>query len=173
MTNKETNKEADAQPGRQPDIEIYLKQVALDSILEWLTHHFEITLQQQIASTSKLNLVFNGQPVTCTIVEKAAKGGYTSIWFKTNQTPWATDEECAREAFQHFKSEIRCSVGGWVADSPGADSPGADSPGADSPGADSPGVDSPGADSPGAESMDTQGWYRFTDKGQSIVNWLT
>lgn len=148
----------DAQPDRQPDIEIYVKQVALDSILEWLTHHFEITLQQPIASTSRLSLVFDGQPVACNIVEKAAKGGYTSIWFKTNQTPWATDEECAREAFKHFNSEIRCSVGGWVADSPGTDSPG---------------TDSPGANSPGAESIDTQGWYRFTDKGQSIVNWLT
>ncbi len=98
----------------QPDVEIYAKRVAIRDILEWITHYFSIDEQKTVGSTLKVTLTRNGTSMTCTIAENVAKGGYTSIWFDSSNTPWRTDEECAQQAFDHFQVEIRCSVNGWT-----------------------------------------------------------
>ncbi len=119
-----------------PDIEIYLKRAASGDIIDWLKQHFQITEIVRQGDSHKLTLDYEGRSVECVIVEKAAKGGYVSVWFKNNETPWRNDEECAREAFKVLGVETRCSTGGWE-----------------------------------PSSDDSGSWYRFTDAGQSVVNW--
>ena len=122
----------------QTDVEIYAKRVSINHIIEWVRLNFFIDEQKTVGSTLKLKLTRDGSAITCTIAENIAKGGYTSIWFDSSCTPWQTDEECAQEAYNHFQTEIRCSVNGWS-----------------------------------SESEDSGGWYRFTDSGKTVVNWLT
>lgn len=128
----------------QPDIEIYLKRPAIEDILGWLERYFEITGHQTSGDKHELGLSYKGAELTCLIFEKVAKGGYASIWFKSNQTPWSTDEVCASDAFACLGLETRCSSGGWE----------------------------PGEEGNGTGD-DTGGWYRFTAAGKTRINWLT
>ena len=123
---------------KHPDIEIYIKRVDLNDLLHWIDRRFEMGEPQDVGETIKLKLTYDSKPCVCTIYENAAKGGYTSVMFEPNNTPWDTDEACAEEAFEAFHLEIRCITGGWTTQAP-------------------------------AEG----GWFRFTDKGRSVVNWLT
>ncbi|MBT3623968.1 MAG: hypothetical protein HN526_07725, partial [Gammaproteobacteria bacterium] len=86
----------------QPDVEIYVKRVEISDIIEWISLYFSIDKQKTVSSTLKLKLTRDGSAMTCTIAENVAKGGYTSIWFDSTSTPWQTDEECARDAYNHF-----------------------------------------------------------------------
>lgn len=123
---------------RHPDIEIYIKRVPLADLLQWLDQRFAVGEQQEAGDTLKVQLNWEGKPLSCTIYENAAKGGYTSVMFEPNHTPWDNDEACAEEAFKIFQLEVRCITGGWSTDSPSEG-----------------------------------GWYRFTENGCSVVNWLT
>ena len=101
----------------QPDVEIYAKRVAISDIMEWIRLYFSVDEQRTVSSTLKLKLTRDGNALTCTIAENVAKGGYTSIWFDSSSTPWETDEQCAQEAYNHFRAEIRCSASGWTPES--------------------------------------------------------
>lgn len=105
-----------------PDIEIYLKRVDQDALLTWLAQHFSVESQHAAGDTLKLQLIYQEQPLECTIVNNAARGGYSSLWFKQNITPWSDDEACARAAFETLGVEVRCSKGGWL---PGQEDEGA------------------------------------------------
>lgn len=98
---------------RQPDIEIYAKRASLAAICNWLSQYFEIHDQSASGDTIQLRLGFDGSELECMIVEKAVKGGYASIWFKNNHTPWPTDETCAEDAHATLGVEVRCSKSGW------------------------------------------------------------
>lgn len=123
---------------RPPDIEIYLKRVEAREIVAWLSRHFKVINQAQNGKTLDVELEYQGQSLACTMNENAAKGGYTSLWFHKNNTPWDDDQTCARAAFAVFNKEIRCVNGSWDVNQ--------------------------GED-------DTGGWIRFTDAGESVVNW--
>lgn len=98
---------------KHPDIEIYIKRVDPDDLLSWIEQRFEILQKSAAGETLKLHLTYEGRPLVCTIYENAAKGGYTSVTFEPNQTPWDTDEACAEDAFSEFELEVRCITGGW------------------------------------------------------------
>ena len=91
-----------------PDIEIYIKDVAENALLEWLRSHFDIESGKQT-----ITLTRGTEKTACLIVPDAAKGGYTSVWFKSNHTPWPTDIDCARDAHKFLNKEARCSTGSW------------------------------------------------------------
>ncbi|MCB1646302.1 MAG: hypothetical protein KDI36_12660 [Pseudomonadales bacterium] len=93
-----------------PDIEIYLKRVPVEDILSWLDGLIGICESTQRGEKTEVILTDN---VPCTIFENAVKGGYTSVWFRENRSPWLTDEACAEVAFAHFGVEVRCSTGSW------------------------------------------------------------
>ncbi len=99
---------------RHPDIEIYLKRQSLADIRNWLTQRFEHceTRPQPGKKTHTLQLRHQGQLIPVLIVE-GASGAYTSVWFDSAHTPWATDLECARDAQAALGGEVRCSIGGW------------------------------------------------------------
>ena len=98
---------------RQPDIEIYLKRPSMNAIGNWLKNHFDIIAKTPTESGSQLDLRFQQETLQCLVVERVAKGGYASVWFKTNNTPWRNDLECAEDAHALLEIETRCSTGGW------------------------------------------------------------
>ena len=143
----------------QPDIEIYLKRPAIDDILGWLEKYFEISGHETSGDRHEIHLNYNGTALTCMIFEKVAKGGYASVWFKSNKTPWSTDEACASDAFESLGLETRCSTGGWQ---PGTED-------GERQGDNRQGDNQQGDNQQG----DKGGWYRFTAAGKSTINWLT
>lgn len=88
-----------------PDIEIYVRDVSNEALLSWLQSRFDVK-----GKFPCLTLLLEGRTTDCLIVPDAVKGGYTSVWFKSNGTPWSTDHECAKEAFKFLKKEIRCNA---------------------------------------------------------------
>ncbi|MFT4676642.1 MAG: hypothetical protein ACJAX5_001425 [Patiriisocius sp.] len=101
-----------------PDLEIYLKRVPPGDIIKWLESLFE---NVRIVTTEPATQCLINETMACTISENVAKGGFTSLWFKTNETTWTTDRDCAAAAFSHFQIETRCSTGGWEGEGEDAD----------------------------------------------------
>ena len=116
-----------------PDIQIYIKRPELEQLEAWLKATVGPIKIETRGSSSQVTL---GNGESCLIVANAVKGGYTSVWFKTNQTPWPTDRDCALAAWQALGLETRCSNGGW-------------------------------------DGNDEQGWRRFTEAGETVVNWFS
>jgi hypothetical protein len=97
-----------------PDIEIYIKRPSVEVVLDWLRERFQLGEVRKKGETLECHLQPNDLIVI--IVPGAVKGGFTSVWFKHGLTPWATDVDCAREAFARFHLEVRCSTGPWQED---------------------------------------------------------
>jgi hypothetical protein len=131
MSTCETTDNSTADDGF-PDIEIYIKRPSLDALVAWIEVSMGFVSHFTRGTTTEVLLL---DQTSCIIVENAVKGGYTSIWFKSNKTPWATDRDCALAAWSHFQIETRCSRGGW-------------------------------------NGLDEQGWLRFTEAGETVVNWF-
>ena len=137
------NKQNDFPSDRYPDIEVYIQQVKLSEIVDWLTSRLDVSTVEErgkstvlmLINTNADDIVANGTLMTCTIVPDAVKGNFTSIWITPNDTEWLTDRDFALEAHNHFGLETRCSTGSW-------------------------------------DGNDEQGWLRLTPDGESIVNWL-
>lgn len=157
-----------------PDLEIYIKRVDPKEILNWLKDRFEqygSTLKNTEIKSSTLLCTFmkDGRNASCAIVDKAAKGGYVSVWFKENQTPWRTDRDFALEAFEFFKQEVRCSTGPWE-DTSEKDASSSDNSDSDEESSSSIELSNDDDDN---NDNDRGGWIRFTDEGEKIINWLT
>ena len=100
---------------RQQDIEIYIKGRACDDIKQWLGSIFEaIELNQQAGDSYSGNALLNQTSPACEllVLENAVKG-FTSLWFKQNHTPWDSDIDCARSAYQYLHREVRATTGSW------------------------------------------------------------
>ncbi|NQV64124.1 MAG: hypothetical protein HQ497_02060 [SAR86 cluster bacterium] len=93
-----------------PDIEIYIKRPDLSALQDWLNGLMGPITSMTNGATTSITMA-NSQ--VCVIVENVVKGGYTSVWFKSDQTPWATDRDCALAAWEALGLETRCSNGGW------------------------------------------------------------
>lgn len=124
-----------------PDIEIYLKRPALEDIEAWLDDRFGITGSGNRGDGQVFWLGADPE-IECVVIENVVKGGYTSVWFRSDATPWATDRDCALEAFARLGVEVRASAGAWEEENEDAD------------------------------GADRGGWYRVTEAGESRVNWL-
>ncbi len=93
------------------DIEIYIKRPDMDALRTWLDQRFTVSHAEQKGDSLILQLA--DPPIECVIVENAVSGGYTSVWFRSDQTPWQDDRECALEAFHQLKLEVRCAAAPW------------------------------------------------------------
>ncbi|MBL4680782.1 MAG: hypothetical protein JKY88_08680 [Pseudomonadales bacterium] len=149
-----------------PDLEIYIKRVEPKLILKWLTDRLlddGTTIEKTEVKSNTLLCTFkkNGRKLSCAIVDKAVKGGYVSVWFKENRTPWKTDRDFALAAFEFFKLEVRCSTGPWEDHLNEGLHESSDESVNDS------------SDEGAHEDSDKGGWIRFTIEGEKIVNWLT
>ncbi|MEJ6656289.1 MAG: hypothetical protein QNL70_09815 [Pseudomonas sp.] len=97
---------------RQPDIEIYLKEDFLDELNGWLEQHVGRVELRPWAGTMRRGTLHGETAIPLMIVRKAA-GKWASIWFESEDTPWATDLDCARAVAAGINREVRCSIGGW------------------------------------------------------------
>ncbi|MEO9653751.1 hypothetical protein [Marinomonas sp.] len=98
----------------QPDIEIYVLSCPTDRIIDWLTNEFFVVQSPSTQGLcTKLWIKHNEADIEVTILEQAAGKRFTSIWFNSDKTPWATDADCAQHAYQALQHEIRCNFQGW------------------------------------------------------------
>jgi len=130
-------------PSRQPDIEVYIKDISVDEIINWLSNVFESVETQSTLDKTSITLqckikdetgVIASIPVT--IFTGAAGKLYTSLWIQSDKTPWNTDLDCAVQLFEATGNEVRCSTNGWEE----------------------------------AEDADNQ-WWKVTEEGKTVVNW--
>lgn len=98
----------------QNDVEIYLHKHTPVQIIEWITSTFghpPETLSSATKGTVRLRIQNpNGTTIPVMLVQR---GAWHSVWFDSNQTPWATDLDCARAAVAALGGIARCSDGGW------------------------------------------------------------
>ncbi|CAM3385472.1 hypothetical protein [Halomonas lysinitropha] len=96
-----------------PDIEIYLAHCDIARVDAWLQ---QAIAAEPLSPLGKRKWHTLGSAaadeIPVLVVEKAADG-FTSLWFDSPATPWATDTECAQEAAARLGCEVRCSLGGW------------------------------------------------------------
>lgn len=94
---------------RQPDIEIYLKDVELPAVSAWLEQALgPCTPWQTRGQTSRC--IAGGIPVTW--LPKAV-GRWSSLLLESDRTPWADDLACAQAAFAALGVQVRCAPGSW------------------------------------------------------------
>lgn len=99
-----------------PDIEIYLAGARPDAILAWLQQRFPESTASALRPAGKrqwrVQVSHGSHAIPVLVIEEAAPG-FTSVWFDSPQTPWPDDISCAREAFAHFRIEVRATPGSW------------------------------------------------------------
>lgn len=101
---------------RQQDIEVYIKDISVDAIINWLNDIFEDVLVQGEHDKTPLTLeckLKGTEIILATIFTSAAGKLYTSLWFQSDKTPWNTDLDCAIQLVEALGSEVRCSTNSW------------------------------------------------------------
>jgi hypothetical protein len=99
---------------RHPDLEIYIKNCTAEQILQWLADQCKnVEILSSTQHSHELELLFSDQYVKSSIQQKVSGKAWTSLWFKSNETPWNTDLECAVQASQQMNTQIRCIKAGW------------------------------------------------------------
>ncbi|HHJ4328334.1 TPA: hypothetical protein ACQJWO_005648 [Klebsiella pneumoniae] len=97
---------------RQPDIEIYLKDVSQARVTSWLEQamgpctEWQACGQTQRCQAGGISVVWLPRAV----------GSWHSLLLESAHTPWADDLACARAAHAALQVEVRCSPGGWSED---------------------------------------------------------
>ena len=93
------------------DIEIYAKSLPLEVILDWLKSSFDSVETVQSGKVVHDFLLDGSIPLM--IVENAVGKAWTSIWFKSPETPWADDRFCARSLQAFAKCRVRANAAPW------------------------------------------------------------
>ena len=81
------NEQNDRPSDRYPDIEIYIQQVKLPELVDWLTSRLEVSSIEEkgkstvlmLMNTNDDDIIANGTSMVCTIVPEAVKGNFTSV----------------------------------------------------------------------------------------------
>jgi hypothetical protein len=109
----------------QTDIEVYIKSVSPDAIKAWLE---SVTASLDVQSSTPKRQAYWAtfiQPAGAKsetldkhkefeiIVLSKVQSNFSSVWFNTKNTPWASDKTCAQAAFEYFQSAVRCVASGW------------------------------------------------------------
>jgi hypothetical protein len=98
---------------RHPDIEVYVKSCPVPEIEAWLSTLGTVTSVFAQGVTHEYNIRIDEIDLPVLIHEKVVGKAWTSIWFKSDRTPWSTDLECARAAAAGLETQVRCIAGGW------------------------------------------------------------
>jgi hypothetical protein len=91
------------------DIEIYIQACPMEPLLNWLARVFgkaNRTLKEGTVAIYRFQTASEIVPVIVTPPTDA--GGWTSVWFNSPHTPWATDLDCARQAAAELGCTVRC-----------------------------------------------------------------
>lgn len=114
-----------SQANTQPDVEIYIKNLKNEQLLQWLKASFDVTDETAIkqmnmdkARSHSIKLAYDGEQLELSITPCAAGKAFTSIWFKSGHTPWESDLAAAESALAAIDTEIRCSAESWAEEEP-------------------------------------------------------
>ena len=99
-----------------PDIEIYLQATDSNPIREWLgqrlTGETPPTWRPAGKKQWKTTFTHEGRDIPVLVIEEASPG-FVSVWLDSPHTPWASDRDCARDAFSSLGGIIRATTGSW------------------------------------------------------------
>ena len=99
---------------RHPDIEVYVKESNAQQLFDWLSAHIgEVSAPILGKDNLKTTLIYQGQTIPVLIQERVVGKAWTSIWFDSHATPWATDLDCARKIAKALDTQTRCILSGW------------------------------------------------------------
>lgn len=99
---------------RHPDIEVYIKNRSLETILDWLGEYCqEVRPLNSVGGTHALEVSIGGCNVPVMIHEKAVGKAWISIWFRSDKTPWPQDLDCAYEIAKALDTQVRCVAESW------------------------------------------------------------
>ena len=99
---------------RHPDLEIYIKSRSAEQVIEWLEKVCDsVQVLTKTATSCELELQFGEQYMSASLQQKVSGKAWSSLWFKSNPTPWNTDLDCALVASEHMATQIRCIKASW------------------------------------------------------------
>ena len=125
------------------DLEIYLRDIELPAMAEWLSCHLDqLTLGNDLPSGPpsrpvKATADYNGHRVRVSVYPGAGGKRYASLILEGNDLPWASDLECGRSAWRAMNTEVRCSPGDWKE----------------------------------GEPVQDEKWWRIDDRGEQLAVW--
>jgi hypothetical protein len=93
---------------RQSDIEIYVQGCSESRILDWVVSSVGLLRR---AYDGEGRTIYAGLVGLVVITQEVEDGPFTSVWFNTPHTRWATDVECGRAAAAELGCVVRCSPG--------------------------------------------------------------
>lgn len=99
---------------RAPDIEIYLRHCDRGRLEDWLCQLLQdLRCSKHQPPVYHYQASYQGHEIPIMLIEGAAGKAFCSLWFNSEHSPWASDLDCARQAFQALECEIRCAPGPW------------------------------------------------------------
>lgn len=97
------------------DIEIYIREPMIRRLIGWLTSELgeleEVTGAKAKAGVRSFRAVEQSPSIPIMINQAVDGSAYTGVWFNADNTPWASDAECARAAFAVFSLPVQCDPG--------------------------------------------------------------
>lgn len=98
-----------------PDIEIYIRHCNLQQLERWLRSRCSgMNRRFSQGRIHEYRSVFNGAQVPILVHEKVVGIEWTSIWFRSNRTPWRRDLDCALEVARALQTQVRCLTSDWI-----------------------------------------------------------
>lgn len=97
------------------DIEIYIREPVIRRVLGWLTSELgeleEVTAERAKPGVRSFRAVAQSPTIPIMIHQSVEGSAYTGIWLNADNTPWASDADCARAAFATFALPVQCDPG--------------------------------------------------------------
>lgn len=98
---------------RHPDIEVYVKERTAQQILEWVQTLGTLTTDKSTKESIKFKLLISDVEIPVLIQQRVIGKAWSSVWFDSSETPWATDLECAHQIAKEMQTQTRCIASGW------------------------------------------------------------
>ncbi|PAV24983.1 hypothetical protein CF392_13250 [Tamilnaduibacter salinus] len=97
------------------DLEIYIRDLDPTALETWLAGHLDALSVTSVGTKGVLKGQggIQGERVTISVYPNAVGKRYACLILEGGKLPWETDLDCARSAWEHLQTEIRCSPGDW------------------------------------------------------------
>ena len=94
------------------DLEIYLLKPDVTALQKWLESSLGTLESNGTQLGDSIQWIHKDTQMLIVYTPKA-DGNFGCLWFKTNETHWKTDLECARSAHKTLSIEVRCAGTQW------------------------------------------------------------